>query len=54
MESCTVITVSDRSAAGERADLAGPALVDRLEQAGFPASGIPQAVPNHERDRRLT
>lgn len=35
MESCTVITVSDRSAAGERADLAGPALAERLEQAGF-------------------
>ena len=40
MESCTVITVSDRSAAGERADLAGPALADRLGEAGFQVENV--------------
>lgn len=31
----TVITVSDRSAAGEREDLAGPTAVARLREAGY-------------------
>ncbi|MCD2442942.1 MogA/MoaB family molybdenum cofactor biosynthesis protein [Agromyces sp. SYSU K20354] len=32
-----VITVSDRSASGERADVSGPAATDRLTDAGFEA-----------------
>lgn len=40
MEFCTVITVSDRSAAGERADLTGPALAARLEEAGFQVENV--------------
>ncbi|WP_221584158.1 molybdenum cofactor biosynthesis protein B [Microbacterium sp. G2-8] len=35
MTRATVITVSDRSAAGEREDLAGPAAVAALREAGF-------------------
>jgi molybdenum cofactor synthesis domain-containing protein len=31
-----VLTVSDRSARGERADLSGPALVERLRDHGWP------------------
>lgn len=40
MESCTVITVSDRSAAGERADLTGPVLADRLRQASYQVENV--------------
>lgn len=32
-----MITVSDRSASGERADVSGPAAIDRLADAGFDA-----------------
>lgn len=38
MEQCRVITVSDRSAAGARADLSGPILVQALEEAGYEVS----------------
>lgn len=40
-----VITVSDRSARGEREDASGPAAVDRLRQAGFEVGG-PRIVPD--------
>lgn len=46
MESCTVITVSDRSAAGERADLTGPLLADQLQQAGYRVEN--QLIPDGE------
>jgi len=35
MERCAVVTVSDRSAAGEREDLSGPAIRDVLAAAGY-------------------
>jgi molybdopterin adenylyltransferase len=35
-----ILTVSDRSAAGEREDLSGPALVKAVEQAGWTVSRI--------------
>jgi len=35
METCQVITVSDRSAAGAREDLSGPPLADLLRSAGY-------------------
>lgn len=38
MKPCAVITVSDRSAAGERQDLSGPVLVDALAAAGYDAT----------------
>ena len=37
-EQCRVITVSDRSAAGQREDLSGPILADGLRDAGFDVS----------------
>ena len=40
MESCRVITVSDRSASGEREDLCGPLLVDALARAGFAVTRV--------------
>ena len=40
-----VITVSDRSAAGERPDAAGPLAVAELERGGF-ACGDPVVVPD--------
>lgn len=38
MEATTVITVSDRSAAGVRADLSGPAMAAALSAAGYAVS----------------
>jgi molybdenum cofactor biosynthesis protein B len=40
-----VVTVSDRSAAGERADTSGPLLVDLLRSLGFQAAD-PVVVPD--------
>lgn len=40
MEATTVITVSDRSAAGLRADLSGPALASSLSAAGYAVSVV--------------
>lgn len=40
MEATRVITVSDRSAAGERADLSGPALVAALAAAGYSPTSV--------------
>lgn len=40
MEATRVITVSDRSAAGEREDLSGPALVAELSAAGYRPSSV--------------
>ena len=45
MRSALVITVSDRSAAGERDDTSGPTAVQLLEEAGF-AVGEPVVVPD--------
>ena len=46
MERARVITVSDRSAAGERPDGSGPILVAALESAGFEVSAA--IVPDGE------
>ena len=35
-----VVTVSDRSARGERADASGPVAVDALRAAGWTATGV--------------
>jgi cyclic pyranopterin phosphate synthase len=43
-----VVTCSNRSAAGEREDTAGPALVDRLKAAGWDVAPQPQVVPDDE------
>ena len=40
MESCRVITVSDRSASGEREDLCGPLLAEALSRAGFAVTSV--------------
>lgn len=50
MERCRVITVSDRSAGGERPDLSGPALVRELTAAGYAASLM--VVPDGQRSVR--
>ncbi|QTX03863.1 MogA/MoaB family molybdenum cofactor biosynthesis protein [Agromyces archimandritae] len=39
MEAARVVTVSDRSARGERPDATGPVLVARLREAGWDAAG---------------
>jgi molybdenum cofactor synthesis domain-containing protein len=46
MNSCAVITVSDRSAAGLREDLSGPAIVALLEAAGYDVAA--SLVPDGE------
>ena len=43
-----VVTCSNRSAAGERADASGPALVDRLRDAGFDVAPDPIVVADDE------
>jgi cyclic pyranopterin phosphate synthase len=43
-----VVTCSNRSAAGERDDTSGPALVERLSAAGFDVSMAPRIVPDDE------
>jgi molybdenum cofactor synthesis domain-containing protein len=43
--SAVVVTVSDRSAAGERADTSGPLLVDLLQSLGFDVAR-PVVVPD--------
>ena len=43
-----VITCSNRSAAGEREDASGPALVARLRDAGFDVNPTPVVVPDDE------
>ena len=43
-----VVTCSNRSAAGERDDASGPALVARLRAAGFDAAPDPIVVPDDE------
>jgi cyclic pyranopterin phosphate synthase len=43
-----VITCSNRSAAGERDDASGPALVDTLREAGFDVAPEPIVVPDDE------
>lgn len=40
-----VVTVSDRSAAGDRADAAGPVAVEALRAAGF-ACDVPRVIPD--------
>jgi molybdenum cofactor synthesis domain-containing protein len=47
--SAVVLTVSDRSAAGERADTSGPLLVDLLRSLGFHVAH-PVVVPDVEDD----
>ena len=44
-----VITVSDRSAAGEREDLSGPAAAELLAEAGFHISGR-HIVPDEQKE----
>ena len=46
MNSCAVITVSDRSAAGHREDLSGPAIVEMLKAAGYEV--VATLVPDGE------
>jgi cyclic pyranopterin phosphate synthase len=43
-----VVTCSNRSAAGEREDASGPALVDALRAAGFDVEPQPVVVPDDE------
>lgn len=43
-----VVTCSNRSASGERADASGPALVARLADAGFDVDHDPMIVPDDE------
>jgi cyclic pyranopterin monophosphate synthase len=43
-----VVTCSNRSAAGEREDASGPALVRRLREAGFDVAPDPIVVPDDE------
>jgi cyclic pyranopterin phosphate synthase len=43
-----VVTCSNRSAAGEREDASGPALVARLRHAGFDVNPTPFVVPDDE------
>jgi cyclic pyranopterin phosphate synthase len=43
-----VVTCSNRSAAGERDDASGPALVDALRAAGFDVEPQPVVVPDDE------
>jgi cyclic pyranopterin phosphate synthase len=43
-----VVTCSNRSAAGERDDASGPALVDALRAAGFDVEAQPVVVPDDE------
>ena len=43
-----VVTCSNRSAAGEREDASGPALVARLRDAGFDVDGTPVVVADDE------
>ena len=45
-----VVTCSNRSAAGERDDASGPALVDRLAEAGFSVAPEPIVVADEERE----
>jgi molybdenum cofactor synthesis domain-containing protein len=47
--SAVVLTVSDRSAAGDRADTSGPLLVDLLRSLGFQVAD-PVVVPDVEDD----
>ncbi len=44
----TVVTVSNRSSAGERDDLSGPALVAALAGSGFDVDPAPHVVPDDE------
>jgi molybdenum cofactor synthesis domain-containing protein len=44
----TVVTISNRSAAGERDDRSGPALVEALAGAGFDVDPAPHVVPDDE------
>jgi cyclic pyranopterin phosphate synthase len=44
-----VVTCSNRSAAGERVDASGPALVTRLRDNGFDVAPEPLVVPDDER-----
>lgn len=46
---CAVLTISDRSSRGERADLSGPALVNRAVQAGWQV--ISTAIVPDEREQ---
>jgi cyclic pyranopterin monophosphate synthase len=43
-----VVTCSNRSATGERADTSGPALVERLRGAGFEVAPEPIVIPDDE------
>lgn len=43
-----IVTCSNRSAAGERDDASGPALVARLSEAGFDVAAHPIVVPDEE------
>jgi cyclic pyranopterin phosphate synthase len=43
-----VVTCSNRSAAGDREDASGPALVERLRDAGFDVAPEPIVVPDDE------
>jgi cyclic pyranopterin phosphate synthase len=43
-----IVTCSNRSAAGERDDTSGPALVTRLREAGFDVAGAALVVPDDE------
>jgi cyclic pyranopterin monophosphate synthase len=43
-----VVTCSNRTAAGEREDASGPALVERLAAAGFDVAADPIVVPDEE------
>lgn len=49
LNTATVITVSDRSAAGEREDLSGPAAAEMLANAGFQV-GAPVVVPDEREE----
>jgi cyclic pyranopterin phosphate synthase len=44
-----VVTISNRSAAGDRPDTAGPALVDALRSAGFDVYPQPRILPDDEK-----
>jgi molybdopterin adenylyltransferase len=47
MYTAAVITVSDRSSRGERPDTAGPAVAERLRQAGYTVS-LTAVVPDEQ------
>jgi molybdopterin adenylyltransferase len=46
---CAILTISDRSARGEREDLSGPALFDRAAQAGWQV--VATAIVPDEREQ---